>query len=397
MKHLENCIGTLLLRNNCVIIPSFGGFVANYVSARIDEVNGCIYPPRKAISFNKSLINNDGLIISYLAQEEGILYEEAEKIVNSEIQEMKMTLQQEQRVNFANVGYLYVNSAGKIAFEQDRFYNLLLSSFGLGNVHFVEEIEEKVITLTPQQNLVEETIVEIANKQEDIEITFGKAQAIKVLTPTKDIVHPAAEKQISSGKQLIGKIVRYAAVATLVPVIFYSLWIPIQTDVLQSRVLFSTDFNPFKTVNTQQYDIHQSQNPITKSEVLRASSFDQIVKNLSSPTANFNYPIDDDFFVHVKREETTSQQKKTENVQVTSSQIPNKKNGYHIIAGCFSNPNNAQGLISQLKEMGFEAYEVDVMGGLHRVSAAFLENQSEVQDLRSKLTQADISTWVLKK
>src|SRR5690554_8024466 len=143
MTHLDAILGTLLLRNNCVIIPSFGGFVANNVSAKVDVKNGLITPPTKALSFNKNLSNNDGLIVHHLANEKKISFDEAQSIIALEVQQIKASLNQQKRVNFHNVGFLYINSAGKIAFEQDRFFNLLLSSYGLGTVQFISETEEE--------------------------------------------------------------------------------------------------------------------------------------------------------------------------------------------------------------------------------------------------------------
>ena len=67
MISVEELIGDLLLRNNCVIVPSFGGFVANQSAAIIDYRNGIITPPRKSVLFNRQLINNDGLLIKELS------------------------------------------------------------------------------------------------------------------------------------------------------------------------------------------------------------------------------------------------------------------------------------------------------------------------------------------
>src|SRR5690554_7131804 len=142
MTHLDVILGKLLLRNNCVVIPSFGGFVANNVSAKVDVKNGLITPPSKALSFNKNLSNNDGLIINHLSREQNISFDTAQEIISKEVQQIKINLEAGKRVHFNNVGFLYTNSAGKIAFEQDRFFNLLLSSYGMGNVQFISEEAE---------------------------------------------------------------------------------------------------------------------------------------------------------------------------------------------------------------------------------------------------------------
>ncbi|MEY3200216.1 MAG: hypothetical protein RJA13_2174, partial [Bacteroidota bacterium] len=58
MVSVEQLIGDLLVRHNCVIIPAFGGFVAKQTSASIDYKNGIMTPPRKSLLFNRQLINN---------------------------------------------------------------------------------------------------------------------------------------------------------------------------------------------------------------------------------------------------------------------------------------------------------------------------------------------------
>ena len=55
--YIEELIGDLLLRHNCVVIPTFGGFVAGQTSATFDASKGTILPPRKSLLFNKQLIN----------------------------------------------------------------------------------------------------------------------------------------------------------------------------------------------------------------------------------------------------------------------------------------------------------------------------------------------------
>ena len=47
-------------------------------------------------------------------------------------------------------------------------------------------------------------------------------------------------------KNQFNRIAKYAAAAALLPVVFYSFWIPSHTDVLKSGVLYTEDFNPLK-------------------------------------------------------------------------------------------------------------------------------------------------------
>ena len=56
IEHIEQ----LLLRNDCVIVPGLGGFVANRTAA---EVTGAfVVPSRRIMLFNVLLTYNDGLL-----------------------------------------------------------------------------------------------------------------------------------------------------------------------------------------------------------------------------------------------------------------------------------------------------------------------------------------------
>lgn len=68
MIELAQHIEVLLLENDCVIIPGFGGFIAHYAPAmRVAEEN-IFLPPTRVIGFNPQLRLNDGVLVqSYMA------------------------------------------------------------------------------------------------------------------------------------------------------------------------------------------------------------------------------------------------------------------------------------------------------------------------------------------
>ena len=68
MIELAQHIEVLLLENDCVIVPGFGGFIAHYAPAmRVAEEN-LFLPPTRTIGFNPQLTLNDGVLVqSYMA------------------------------------------------------------------------------------------------------------------------------------------------------------------------------------------------------------------------------------------------------------------------------------------------------------------------------------------
>lgn len=124
----------LLLLNDCVIIPEFGGFVANYKPATIE--NNQFFPPTKEIAFNNKLISNDGLLINYISEAEGVDYFSAKQKLDSFVEETMLNLEKNRNVYFDGVGYLHYDSRENLQFEPQLKQNLLIESYGLQNFSY---------------------------------------------------------------------------------------------------------------------------------------------------------------------------------------------------------------------------------------------------------------------
>ncbi|MEX0287702.1 MAG: SPOR domain-containing protein [Flavobacteriaceae bacterium] len=159
----EHYIEELLYRYNCVVIPDFGAFLTQMKSAVIHQPSNTFYPPTKIISFNEQLTSNDGLLVSYMANAEGITYEEMlQETLRTGI-EWKKQLQAGKRLTFANIGELWLNREGKIQFQPSNKVNYLTSSFGFSSFvslpvtrevlkETVTELEEKIpFIITPEE------------------------------------------------------------------------------------------------------------------------------------------------------------------------------------------------------------------------------------------------------
>tara|TARA_B100000886_G_scaffold338853_1_gene302697 strand:+ start:9948 stop:10922 length:975 start_codon:yes stop_codon:yes gene_type:complete len=145
-------ISFLLREHNCVIIPDFGGFIANYESARVDNRSHLIYAPKKSIVFNKSLQNNDGLLVNEIASFEGLTFKQAKKELDKYVLNLKESLKLYKKIFIEEVGTLLYTSEGNILFVQSNSHNHLLDSFGLTTLQYPviqrnsiqEHFEEKI-------------------------------------------------------------------------------------------------------------------------------------------------------------------------------------------------------------------------------------------------------------
>jgi len=139
---ISQYIKEILLLNDCVIIPGFGGFVANYKPATIE--NNQFFPPTKEIAFNNKLISNDGLLVNFISEAEGIDYFNAKQKLDSFVEETMLNLERNRNVYFEGVGYLHYDSRENLQFEPQVKQNLLVESYGLQNFSYEKLYQRQI-------------------------------------------------------------------------------------------------------------------------------------------------------------------------------------------------------------------------------------------------------------
>ncbi len=135
----------LIIDNDCVIIPNFGGFVANYCEAKIDIRNQEFYPPSKQIAFNEALRNNDGLLVNYICKIYKASWDEANASINRFVSDISNQLNSGVSVKFNKLGS-FSNISGNLVFTPKLEHNLLETSFGLNSFNFPLLKSDKQIT-----------------------------------------------------------------------------------------------------------------------------------------------------------------------------------------------------------------------------------------------------------
>ena len=136
MKDLTNkYISELLFLHDCVIIPDFGGFVANNKSAQLNNLTGALTPPSKEILFNINLKTNDGLLINHIAKNENISPELAKKKLSEYVDSINTKLNKSKILRLEKIGLFTKGKEGNITFIQDKTVNYSLLSFGMTNTY----------------------------------------------------------------------------------------------------------------------------------------------------------------------------------------------------------------------------------------------------------------------
>ncbi len=157
-------ISQLLYRYPCVTIPGFGAFLTETVSATIQENNHTFFPPKKVISFNSYIKNNDGLLANHISIIEKISYTDAVIAIEKEVKSWNITLSSAGVVSLKNIGSLRQNYEGSLVFEASTYINHLTDSFGLSSFvsplvkreEVKKVIEEIVVAEKPTIELISE-------------------------------------------------------------------------------------------------------------------------------------------------------------------------------------------------------------------------------------------------
>lgn len=131
---LEKHISALLYRYQCVTVPGFGAFLTEIQPAYADAATNTFYPPKKLISFNANLKNNDGLLANHVALQEKISYEAAVEDTMREVEEWLYNLETGKGLKLKDLGDISFNSEKSMVFTPDTPVNYLTAAFGLGMV-----------------------------------------------------------------------------------------------------------------------------------------------------------------------------------------------------------------------------------------------------------------------
>jgi len=342
MQGFEEILIELLLRHNCVVVPGFGGFVAKQVSAQIDFEKGLVSPPRKELLFNRFLLTDDGLFLAEYSRRNGLFYEEAKSKLQAYTDHLLQSLRAGEYVKVPKIGTFSREHDGQIRFEQDRFFNLLLSSYGLGNLSFVAHEAE----------------------------VNNEAPIISLQT------------QLPERKPI--KWARIAAAACFIPMAFYSVWIPAKTPALSSGLFSISDFNPFSPTGAPSYQ--KLQLGVDEMPEVQNQEALALEKTSTARYADYYWTSKVHFKVKLPKEKPQAQ----------APQIAAPvSSGFDVIVGCFSNQQNAQNLLLKLQRDGFAA-RIIPGGTLIRVSAGNAQTAQDLTALQQRVASRQLQGWIYK-
>jgi hypothetical protein len=225
--------------------------------------------------------------------------------------------------------------------------------------------------------------------------SYGLSQVQFIANKEPEINEPSIIDIKINVKAPVRKInyLKYAAAACLLPLAFYSFWIPTHSGVLESGLISFKDFNPFYKKEIGAYSQQKLATP--QNDVLEKNVFEKQIttsKNHRIVLFKFDEGINIPIRIEEKKIVKEIHDVKIENFQNKISST----NTFEYIIGCFSNKDNALVLISKLKKEGFAA---QLAGGspLVRVSIGSADSDLQMQTIIQKANEKGYKGWILKK
>ncbi len=346
---LDSYISDLLYHHDCVIVPGLGGFVVNYKSAVINQIQNTFYPPSKSISFNKNLKNNDGLLANYIASKTNKEYNTVVRIIEEQVLEINQALKQDKKWLFENIGLLFFNEENNLLFEPENKINYLIDSYGL--------------TVFQKQPLVRTTLEDRITKE------------------FKDRTAPLTVVREKSNSR------KWAVAAIItIPLTIFAIWLPNKYD-LGSDINyaisnpFAPDPKPVYISNSSPIELAENDQKSIKEQLLLAKENDVFVEISVDEQIN---PL------VVKLKETTIAEPVSTYVATNTQELH-----YHIVGGCFSSKGNAKKLMKKLQKEGFNASIIGQRKGLWTVSYSSFATRKEAVEALVQAQNHNDKAWIL--
>ena len=359
MKKLDKHIEELLHNHDCVILPSFGGFITSKMPAFYNKFTSVFHPAKKKILFNKHLVFNDGLLATQVAEKKSMSVEEANQLLIQFKDDCFLRLNEEGRVVIEKVGVLFFDKEKNIQFQQSST-NFLKESFGLSALS-LDKV--KAAAVKPAAKFV--AIV----RKEEVKVD---RKAIAVTKPVK---------QGSKNRRAV------LLPLLLIPLIMGGLFIGNQQGVIGENKINISSFNPFYSVNVEVYIPRNGKIFLTENSALTEENI-----------VNETVCVENEILLIDKVEKQTKMIPATiDSTLNVVNKVPQELK-YHVIAGCFSIKENADNLVNSWIDKGNQSSIADIKGSLYRVAIQSFVTKKEARSFLKEIKKTyENSLWILKK
>lgn len=350
---IERDLHELLYCHDCVIVPQWGGFLTHYRPARLDEARGLVHPPGNDTSFNRNLTRNDGLLADHIAKRHGIAFDQAAERIAAEVEQWRGTLQRSGRLELPHIGIFYHDPEQLLQFDPDKRSDHLKDAYGLRPVAAVPVERPREVPVIP----------------------LPKAAPVQA---------------VASTDQRIPRVWAAAAFAALI-VGAGSFWLGTYGPAVQWSSLV-----PFNVAERT----YAPAPAATERNVASAGVFTMPEEPLGIRTLPLGE--EDSVLITVDLGSPLPAEAVADTTLVALPEpvkavaTPAKRLRFHVIGGCFAQPENAERFLGELQEKGYPAQRLAQSGDLHPVAyGSYAERSEALEALEAVRTTTSAQAWLM--
>ena len=157
-------IEQLLYFHECVTIPDFGSFLVSKTKAKVDFKKGKFLSPKRKISFNALIKQNDGVLAKYISSNLNISYQNALEVIDKRIKKWSENIKVDTLI-FKNIGEFYLNTENKICFQAYNTKNFSYNFFGLEDFRRLPINESDLNTIINKETNTKNIIMDNDKKE----------------------------------------------------------------------------------------------------------------------------------------------------------------------------------------------------------------------------------------
>ncbi len=353
-RHLE----ILLLDNDCVVVPDFGGFVAYHVSAHFDETDGLFIPPKRTVGFNPQLKMNDSLLAQSYVEAYDISYPEAIQRIENEVAELHETIARDGSYTLDGIGTLSGNDDGGYLFTPCESGILTPELYGLST-----------FSLTP------------ATKEENL--PAEKKNAAPTEDETAPLPHPTLTDVMDDDEERTISIklswIRNVSAVAAAVLLFLLMSKPVANGNYSSQAVTALEHHMvYRLAANDQPAKPTAASPVTQAQPVPSAA--------DSAQALLAEKVEADTLAAPKTQPVAAPQ--------TDASSP-----YCLVLASRVKMSNAEDFVKQLKKRGFTDAEIYVRNNIVRVTYGRFRTEGEAYGARNSLChEADFAeAWVYKK
>lgn len=335
--NISKYIKELIIKNECIILPGFGGFETHYKPACIDTSTGNMVPPSKQIVFRQDYTKDNGVLLRFFAEKEGIVRDKAKAVIDDFIADIVYKIDMEGTYKLDGLGTFVKLPDGKLVFKPLEKENFLVDSYGLS------EISIPAADRPDKQSFTADQSAQVSEGKSPARILFLVALISVLLSAAIILVHkaglPGKIRQLITGSE-------------------------IRSDQTQEKIVFG---------HREETDDSDSMTGVINARIDESTEKERAL-----------------LYTEQIREETAKP-------EITGISYHEEEKRYFIVAGSFKAESQAVDLSRQLNNKGFKSEIIRTDNELYRVVLDTFDEISEAIDgLEYYRKQLSNEIWIVR-